>query len=117
MEDTRFFKTVFTLRSGKSIVSSMTEDTCFKLYNDWVKYNKKKTNIKKKIDDIIKKENQSATEVEKLINDLEKIKTELESFDKIIIEKTKNNKIEEVTAILVSDIVAMQITEDTKNRV
>jgi hypothetical protein len=31
-------KLVFTLKSGKSIVVSLYEDQCFKIYNQWVNY-------------------------------------------------------------------------------
>ncbi|HPO11505.1 MAG TPA: hypothetical protein PLM63_02910 [bacterium] len=40
MSKSRILKTVFTLKSGKSIVVSMYEDQCFKLYNQWVESKK-----------------------------------------------------------------------------
>ena len=39
---TRILKTVFTLKSGKSIVVSMYEDQCFKIYNQWVESKRNK---------------------------------------------------------------------------
>ena len=39
---TRILKTVFTLKSGKSIVVSMFEEQCFKIYNQWVESKKNK---------------------------------------------------------------------------
>ena len=42
MANNRILKTVFTLKSGKSIVVSMFEDQCFKLYNQWVDSKKNK---------------------------------------------------------------------------
>lgn len=38
----RILKTVFTLKSGKSIVVSMFEEQCFKIYNQWVESKKNK---------------------------------------------------------------------------
>ena len=42
MNKSRILKTVFTLKSGKSIVVSMFEEQCFKLYNQWVESKKNK---------------------------------------------------------------------------
>ena len=56
---TRILKTVFTLKSGKSIVVSMYEDQCFKIYNQWVESERNKNDEfivvheKKKQGDII----------------------------------------------------------------
>lgn len=38
MKNIRKMKMVFTLKSGKSIVVSLYEDQCFKIYNQWVNY-------------------------------------------------------------------------------
>lgn len=59
MNKSRILKTVFTLKSGKSIVVSMFEEQCFKLYNQWVESKKNKedefivVHEKKKQGDII----------------------------------------------------------------
>lgn len=38
MKNIRKMKMVFTLKSGKSIVVSLYEDQCFKIYNQWVNH-------------------------------------------------------------------------------
>ena len=59
MNKSRILKTVFTLKSGKSIVVSMFEEQCFKIYNQWVESKKNKldefivVHEKKKQGDII----------------------------------------------------------------
>ncbi len=45
MVKNRMLKTVFTLKSGKSIVVSMYEEQCFKIYNQWVTFNPKSEDI------------------------------------------------------------------------
>lgn len=112
MEEERKFRLIATLKAGKSIVSTLNETLCFNIYNEWVKYNKEKIDLNKKIESMNKKGTKATKEeLAALLADLEKTKAELESFDKVIIEKKANNKIVEVTAILVSDIVALQINE------
>lgn len=36
--ESRVLKTIYTLKSGKSIVVSMLEQECFRVYNEWVTY-------------------------------------------------------------------------------
>lgn len=45
MNKSRMLKMVFTLKSGKSIVVSMYEEQCFKIYNQWVQFNPKNEDI------------------------------------------------------------------------
>ncbi len=36
--ESRVLKTIYTLKSGKSIVVSMLEDECIRVYNEWINY-------------------------------------------------------------------------------
>ncbi len=44
MAKSKILKSVFTLKSGKSIVVSMFEEQGFKIYNEWVKFNPSENN-------------------------------------------------------------------------
>jgi len=74
----RKMKMVFTLKSGKSIVVSIYEDQCFKIYNQWVNYIPQPNEV-----------------------------------SKATIDKKKNNLIFEMVGILLSEIAAIQIVENT----
>jgi len=74
----RKMKMVFTLKSGKSIVISIYEDQCFKIYNQWVNYIPQPNEV-----------------------------------SKATIDKKKNNLIFEMVGILLSEIAAIQIVENT----
>ena len=74
----RKMKMVFTLKSGKSIVVSIYEDQCFKIYNQWVNYIPQPNEV-----------------------------------SKATIDKKKNNLISEMVGILLSEIAAIQIVENT----
>lgn len=36
--ESRVLKTIYTLKSGKSIVVSMLENECIRVYNEWINY-------------------------------------------------------------------------------
>jgi len=77
----RKMKMVFTLKSGKSIVVSMYEDQCFKLYNQWVNY----------------------------------VPTPMD-MSKATVDKKKDNMITEMVGILLSEISAIQIVENSHDK-
>jgi hypothetical protein len=84
MNNQRKLKTVFTLKSGKSIVVHMFEDECFGIYTDWLKYNSSK-----------------------IVDDAEK------DPNKINISKKNHGVIVETIGILLSEIAAIQINENS----
>ena len=67
--NSRSLKAVITLKSGKSIVSTMFEDECFKVYNQWVNYKKDETDNSKKMIVIEKKTNNLLVEVTAILTD------------------------------------------------
>ena len=62
--ESRVLKTIYTLKSGKSIVVSMLEDECIRVYNEWINYttDNNSTIISPKIV-IEKKENNKIVEI------------------------------------------------------
>lgn len=62
--ESRVLKTIYTLKSGKSIVVSMLEDECIRVYNEWINYttDNDSTIISPKIV-IEKKENNKIVEI------------------------------------------------------
>lgn len=62
--ESRVLKTIYTLKSGKSIVVSMLEDECIRVYNEWINYttDNDPANISPKIV-IEKKENNKIVEI------------------------------------------------------
>lgn len=62
--ESRVLKTIYTLKSGKSIVVSMLENECIRVYNEWINYttDNDSTIISPKIV-IEKKENNKIVEI------------------------------------------------------
>lgn len=81
MSRSRKMKMVFTLKSGKSIVISLYEDECFKIYNQWVNYVPSPDEI-----------------------------------PKANVNKKKDNMIVEMVGILLSEISAIQIVENSQEK-
>lgn len=84
VQQQRKLKTVFTLKSGKSIVVHMFEDECFGIYQDWLKYD-------------------SST----IVKDADK------DPNKINISKKSRGITVETIGILLSEVAAIQINENT----
>lgn len=61
--ESRVLKTIYTLKSGKSIVVSMLEDECIRVYNEWINYTDNNSNIISPKIVIEKKENNKIVEI------------------------------------------------------
>ncbi len=61
--ESRVLKTIYTLKSGKSIVVSMLEDECIRVYNEWINYTDNNSTIISPKIVIEKKENNKIVEI------------------------------------------------------